>query len=714
MSLTMPRRQRSPEPTQLEAFLLATALVLASGCQSDRDKLLAQVQSPHPYERALAVKKLADQSRPEDLILFTQRAKDPVGAVRAEAIEALGKSQDPRVVDILGEMLGDSEESVQAKAAMALAQVKSDKAKAYLTLQYGRRGRATREAIVAALKAANVPGAMASAVAAEANSIWERNLQALKDGSVPERAGAAEELGKSGRPEAVNRLVPLTKDSQIVLAAAAVRGLGNAQDKRAVPLIADLLKENYPELREAACEALGQLRDEAALPRLLEVATEKSPTSLLATRALIALPTTAETDKALCQVMEQGAGPEAVAAGEAMRGRQGCPLEPIVEKLKSSSTIPVALQALAALGPAAKEAAPKVVPLLTGSDVNVRRLAIATVTAMEAEVAGPAVLKAWENEMKTLEPLRADWVPAPLPEKYADGFDPAGKPPETKDPAAQFRVRQRDLLRRVDAMNEARLREAGRRPTDLKPPTDLIDDMPADSVVTMGLLLKALGKLKVEGAAEKIAPYLTDDNVQLRGSAYQAMVFLGGDSLSKAKAGLHDAERTVQSATAAAFAEAGEHGQRLLLQAALVASDRLRLLEPVRDITPPPQLAEPVIKLLTDGGAEASVAATLLGRMKVSEAVDPLLKVLNDPAAGARREVLWALGTLNDVKAVPALTAHLYHDSADVRAAAAQALGAFPKAAPRDALDALKGDYFRKVRETASETIQRLGPEANR
>ena len=41
---------------------------------------------------------------------------------------------------------------------MALAQVKNDKAKAYLTLQYSRRGRQTRQVIVQALKQAGKNG----------------------------------------------------------------------------------------------------------------------------------------------------------------------------------------------------------------------------------------------------------------------------------------------------------------------------------------------------------------------------------------------------------------------------------------------------------------------------------------------------------------------------------------------------------------------------
>src|SRR5581483_6247628 len=147
----------------------------------------------------------------------------------------------------------------------------------------------------------------ASVVAAEAKTIWERNLQTLQNGTPPECVGAAEELGKSGRPEAVNRLVPLLKDGQVMLAAAAVRGLGNAGDMRAVTPISQLLTESYPQLREAACEALMKMRDAAALPRLLEVADDRSSVSAFAVAAIIALPRSPETDKALCQVAVQAA-----------------------------------------------------------------------------------------------------------------------------------------------------------------------------------------------------------------------------------------------------------------------------------------------------------------------------------------------------------------------------------------------------------------------
>src|SRR5437588_4566284 len=102
--------------------LALAALFGLTACNGSHDKLLADIQSPRPEERALAVKKLAEQAKPEDLAVFTLSAKDPSALVRGEAVSALGKSQDPRVVDLLGDSLADPEEEVQAKAAMALAE----------------------------------------------------------------------------------------------------------------------------------------------------------------------------------------------------------------------------------------------------------------------------------------------------------------------------------------------------------------------------------------------------------------------------------------------------------------------------------------------------------------------------------------------------------------------------------------------------------------
>jgi HEAT repeat protein len=693
-------------------LVFACTLVALSGCDGSRDQLLANLQSVRPEERATAVRKLAEAGRPEDLVLFTRAAKDTAPIVRGEAAVALGKSQDARVVDLLGELLGDPDEQVQAKAAMALAQIKSEKAKSYLTLQYARRGRPTRYAIVEALKAANVPGAMAAVVAAESQTLWDRNLKALTDGSLPERVAAAEELGKSGRVEAVNRLLPLIKDSHVILAAAAVRGLGHAGDPRAVDPIGDLLKENFPELREAAIASLVRLGDPKALPRLKEVALEKSAVSALATQAISALPEGPQTAAALCELALSGSAEEASIAARAMRLRGGCPLEPILERLGRRGEQAAALQALEGLGPVAAPATPRVLPLLASSDEALRVLAVAAVSELRDPSAGEAVRKVHDAELKRLELARAKWVPGPLPTRFAPGFDPAGEALVSgDDPTSGARLRQGDLFKKIRQANEAKMKATGKSATlRASPPVELVDDVSEEGVRTFAATLRALGAVQAPDALELLTPWATDPSPSLRSAACAGLALLGPRAHALVAEALLDPVREVQSAAAQALAEQGADGQRAVADLLpKLAADRIPLLLALDRAGPDPVVGAALAAVLRDGSAESALAAQLLGRLRHSDAVPLLIRILEDPNAIARRDVIAALGRIGDPRAAELVARELNHDSPDVRAAAAEALahlGTNPRA---DALDALKGDYYRRVRESADAALSGPG-----
>lgn len=678
-------------------------------CTGGRDKWLAQLQSPRPDERAIAVKKLAERYDADDLPLFTQAARDPVGMVRAEAMSALGKSSDPRVVDLLGEALGDPDDDVQAAAARALAVIRNDKARGYLTLQYSRRGRSTRQVIVEGLKSANVPGAMASCVAAEANAIWEQNLKALQDGALPERVGAAEELGRSGRPEAVNRLVPLLKDKQVVLAAAAARGLGSARDVRAVPALTALLSENYPELREAACEALLRLADPSALPNLAAVALEGSPASPLATRAIVALPPSPETNKALCDVVMGGGGAEVDTAGRELRTRGGCPTEPLLEKLRGATPGP-ALRAVIALGPPLKDHAAKLVPLLTSSDALTRRLAVDAAAELQEPALAAPLLKAFEAELKAIEPLRADWVPAELSLRYAPGFNPDEAPPE-KSVFRVSRARTAEMFKRVQALDAQRLKERGKVPLQARAPRELVDDGSDEQYQLLASLLRAMGRLRVDGARTRLEPFTEEQSPALRAAAWSGLAQLGPEGVAAAKVALFDAERSVQAAVATALAETPEGRAAIVETLAQLVGDRSRLVEPLFGHPLPASAAPVLLALVREGGADGSMAAALLAELEAPEAVGALTELLRQDTVVGRRQLIAALGRAKSPQAVAALGRELYSDSAAVRAAAAEALGRHGSAASPEleALDALKGDYALVVREAASAAVARLG-----
>ncbi|SES84736.1 HEAT repeat domain-containing protein [Stigmatella erecta] len=690
----------------VRSLFVVLTLGLAPACQGNRDQLLADLQSPRPEVRAQAVQSLAKQGNADDLVLFTRSAKDMASIVRGEAAEALGGSQDPRVVDLLGELLEDPDESVQGRAAMALSKIKNDKAKAYLTLQYSRRARNTRQIIVQALKSANVPGAMAEAVAAESKAIWERNLLTLHEGSLPERVGAAEELGKSGRPEAITRLLPLVRDSQVILAAAAVRGLGDAGDRRAVAAILPLLDENFPQLREASLTALSKLQDPSAVARLQAVALEKSAVSSLASDALISMPRGPETNAALCTISLEGTLAESLAAGRAMRAHGGCPLEPIAERLSRPAALDSGLQAVAGLGAAAQPLLSRVLPWLASADPHQRRLALEAVTAIGDASAAPAVQKLYEQETQALVPLRQDWVPAPLPLTYAPGFDPSA-PQDEKD---SRNTKTSQLFDRVRNLNAQRARETGRVQVQARVPSELYDEVEPQRLEPLAAVLRALGAVKAPGALELLKQYAGDSSVTLRSAALVGLARLGPEGVEVAKGGMFEAERELQKALAQALAEQGEAGQAALVSLLpQFSSEKLVLLDALNRFGAPASASPALQEVVRGGGAEAVLAASILGKLQAKDAVETLIKALEDPAGVARREVLLALGELGDSRAAEGVARDLYHDQPEIRAAAATALQRMGTSAQAEALDALKSDYYRRVREAASAALAKGG-----
>ncbi|WP_375764982.1 HEAT repeat domain-containing protein [Archangium gephyra] len=687
--------------TGARPLFVVLSLLVTAGCSGSRDQLLADLQSPRPEVRALAVKKLAEDARPDDLALFTRAAKDMASIVRGEAASALGKSQDPRVVDLLGELLEDSDVDVQGQAAMALAQVKNDKAKAYLTLQYGRRGRQTRQVIVQALKQANVPGAMAEVVAAESKAIWERNLLALNEGSLPERVGAAEELGKSGRPDAFNRLMPLVRGSQVILAAAAVRGLGDLGDKRAVPAILPLLDESFPELRESAITALTRLQEPQAIPRLQAVAVEKSSVSPLAIDALLAMPRQPQTDAALCAIALDAETSEAVPVARAMRERGGCPMEPIVERLSRASTAAGGLQVVIGLGPAAKDLLPKVLPYVTQGDATLRALAVDAAAAIGETSAAPVLQKAFEQELAAAQALRQDWVTQPLPERYGPGFDPSQQQ-QQRGGDRQKGEKHSSLMARVKALNAAKARDMGRPVVQQRAPAELFDDVDSARLEPLAGLLRALGSVKAPGALELLKSFAGDSSVTVRTAALVGLTRLGPEGVALAKNGLFEADRYLVKALAQALAEEGEAGRSALVELLpQVSGEKLVVLDALVKTGAPASAVGELQKAVSEGGPELVLAATLLGRLKAKEAVPTLVKALQDPSGVGRRELLTALGEIGDTTAAELVARDLYHDLPEIRAAAAGALTKMGTGAQADALDALKSDYYRRVREAA-------------
>jgi HEAT repeat protein len=658
--------------------LLDGALERARGAFGDsRDRLPSKLQSARPKERAAAVKALAETDSPKDAVLVYRAAKDPSPVVRSEAAAALGRRRDDGSVEILAELLEDADEGVQASAAMAIAQLSGEKARQPLEARYARAGRATRRAIVRALGGAGVPRAMQAMVSAEAALLWERYSKALDDGRGAERAAAAEEIGRSGRPEAVARLAALANEAPPIVAAGAVRGLAQAGDPSAAAALVALLGENEPALRAAACDALGQLGALDAAPKLLAIAIEGSSASAFATAALIALPMQTETNRLLCEVAGRGARPQMKVAAQEMRSRGGCPslTAALAAELRSPAKrrsgpdrrqvgdareVESILDRLAALGGSAMGASSAVRELLDDRDAGVRRAALDAAAEIRDLEIGPDVRRAYEKQIATVNELRAK--------------------------------RTSDRSRRGGA-------DAGTVPPDA----------PEPQLQLLASAARALGKSNAPEALELVKPCLADPSPLVRAGAYSGLPALGESGVDRATQGLADPEAEVRAVAAKALAEQGGKGA-----AAVVAhldplgQGSLELLEALKGAALGEAAAERLAPFLSRPGIESALAAQLLGQCGAKSAVTALLKCLDQPTAFGRRQALIALGELGDRRAAEAIARDLYHESPEIRAAAAQALVRVGGAAEIETLEALEVDYYASVRRTAKAAAEKL------
>lgn len=636
--------------------------ILAVSCDRDREQLLASLQSTQPQERARAVQKLAEQGRAEDGVLFIRAAKDPAPLVRAAAAVALGSSQDPRVVDLLADMINDPEELVRGKAALALGVARTEKAKAYLLAAYGRRGRATRQQIVEALRVAGVAEAMATAVAAERKMIWERNLRVLLEGAPAERVAAAEELGRSGRPQAVDRLLGMVGESQVVLAAAAARGLAYSGDSRALETFIDLLNEGAPEIREAACQGLAAIRDVRSLGVLKQVALERSVSSPTAGAAILAMPIGPRSNAALCDLIQSGDRHQALAAGAAMQKRDGCPLGKIAaglskrraspRKLKAAEAEAVmsALIAAEALGPTAQQLTGALLRWTEDPEPRLRREARRAIAQVGGPSGSAAIRDLYHQQRQRLQELRVT----------------------------------------------ARTTES--------------QEM---EVEVLASLVEALGRIGGPEAGRELAQELSDPSPRIRSSACAGLAHLGAEGIPRAQGCLGDQDRSVRKAAAEAIAARGQAGQGVLLE--LLARKEVDPGVALEALAQGPLLVKDASALapsLELGGMEAVWAAQLLGEVGDEKAADELLRQLSHTAGAGRRASLEALGRIGSAQAAKALAEDLFHEAPEIRAAAVEALGKVGGSLHAQSLKALKEDYYREVREAADRAIATLSSKA--
>jgi HEAT repeat protein len=722
------------------AAALITTTILGVGCNRERETLAQDLKNERPEIRAGAVHRLGEMKDIQDLPLFLSKAQDGSATVRRAAAEALGMLGNPRGIDVLGSLLSDPDEDVQAAAAQSLAQISGDKARAYLMNAFARRGTTTRNAIAKAFEYG--PG-LQEAVRKETDANWDRTLKALDSGGAAERVGAAEELGRSGRPEAVDKLIPLLGNDAILLAAGAARGLGAAGDKKAVASLEAVLKENYPALKEASAQALGELGDPTAAPVLAQVAVSPDTYAPEAAEALARLPQGKDVDAALCQVATTSANTAAVTvAAKAVAPRGDCPVAPVLARLaKGGPEIRAALAALAHLGQIKgkeqDEVAAKVIPLLENKDPMLQLAAVHALGGMGATAAGPALSKLVSAEAERLAHAREKWVKDPMPLVYTKGFGPAlpglhgSIPQQNLPPAAQKTngggtgsadddpaTKLQNLAQKIHENNLAKAQAAGQTLHTEKepPPPEIVPDVQAGDGELLAAAAAALGRVNAADAATLLTPLAQDPDDEVRTGALQGLASLGGaDNLKKVEAGWAGLPPESVAALSETLRQAGptpEVVHALIAGLSNRDSDRASIALALGQLKVSDAEA-PLQKLLTSSGEEASAAARALGQLGQASAVKPLSDLLKDSRSAGQEEAIVALGSMKNPEGRDALVRQLLSDRPESRAAAVRALAALgPQgaAAASGTLEALRADYYRDVREAVERALSSAPP----
>jgi HEAT repeat protein len=644
------------------ALAAGAALALAAGCGR------GDLASSDPERRAAAVRaQTGDGERPLAVLLVAQRDASPL--VRTAAAEAFAERRGPASADALGSLLADPSSEVAAAAARGLAAMSEEpRARRHLVAGYAGATPGGRAAIADALDRLGV--SLREAVEAEARTLWERNVAGLEAASGAARAGAAEEIGASGRAEAVEKLLPFVDPARTpdrALSAAAARGLGESADWSARAHLEALLADGDALLAEAAAAALGRLGDPAAADALAGAGSaDTGRIAAAATEALAALPEAPEVGVALCDLAVRAADPAvaARAAREARRRDAECPDRPLLARLGRSGTTAAlgALGELGLTGAAAQSAADRIAALLERApEAEVRAAAAGALARLALPSAAPAVERRAAALATRLAQRRARWVATP----------PArGAPPEWIDP-----------------VTAAEAREAG-------------------------ALLSAAGRLRAAGAERMILAHVADPRAEVRAGAIEGLAALGGGATGALVAALEDPALPVRAAAAAGLGRAGARGAGALAAAA----------EAARAAGAPPEWRVALARALGETGAaeaipalarllegpSAAAAAAALSRIGAPAAAEPLVLHLARPDASARAEAIEALAQLVARDAAPAIAALLTDDRPEVRVAAARALGRLRHEAASPRLEALRSDYYGRVRRAAVESLAKL------
>jgi HEAT repeat protein len=266
---------------------LVVALLFACSERGEVEDLLSRLERGTSAERLAALEALSRRPKALELPRLRLLLEDPSPAIRALALSIAAARAEPQIVDWVGQRVDDPDPEVRRAALDALRRFESPAREPYLMAAYPLHGLEGRSAIVAEFQ--DRDERLLRLIEGEARAIWERNVSALQSGGVAELVGALELVGRSGREEAVDRLIALLdgESTRVVVAAARALSLSGGGTKVREALEA-LLASEIPARRAAAIEALERLGDRGAIPALRLAAERPGDEAVAAARAPLA------------------------------------------------------------------------------------------------------------------------------------------------------------------------------------------------------------------------------------------------------------------------------------------------------------------------------------------------------------------------------------------------------------------------------------------
>jgi HEAT repeat protein len=683
-SMEVPVLRRVP----LALTILAAGLAL--GCLPTGARDLSSLTSPEASTRARAVAKLGKAARPEAFPALIARVGDPDPTVRANVAVALGHYESLPSVEALSDLTGDSTEAVQLAAVDALGGLMLAQAQAQLLRAYLMGTSSVRAEVASVLRATH--RAPQLALESEARELWQRLSQELTRGRLEERVGAAEELGRSGKPQAVERLTEYLGADPPRLAAGAIRGLGATRSPSARAPLEAVLNSDNPDLQAAAAQALGALGIPEAGGALAGVAARGGSLGRIALDAMEALGAKG-VEAALCGAALCDDPEVALRAASLVRAAGSeCDPKPFLARLgRDRSAVGGALAALAEIPHEVSAAELRRIRGLLGSGPGeVRALAARAAGGLGLEDLTPELASAFAGARDDLAVARQHWVEGPLDPLVA-GSGTAAPPAARRDrlfasdpPDAVALVAQSgEALVRLHATDSVRIE--GELAGDPSPiiriaAAEGLRYLPSSEATPHLSRLLEDPDARVRLRALEVLPHV------LEGAPASQLTAFAGQLLASMR---RLAEEPPVTELALQIEALGKLGG-LCARASACGTDIQKALDGA----------------LRAGGT-AAAAASAIGFLPDHSAGELLLERLRERPSAGLPELVAAVAEREAGAAQTLLRPLLFHTRPGVRAAAAHALLNLGSSEIQEDVQALRADYFVAVREAVTEGEQR-------